>query len=769
MLRLRHFLDVSFRAKMLIPVIVVMVLLLTATLMVVNFRFQQQTAEDARGELGAARLRFHHSQVVLQDKLQLWFQSLADEPKYRAAFMSYPFDAATVSDSLGRMMKDENFSEESVSFVFFTRSESGGEDRPELTVQQRDLTFPASTIIASSELAVQNVLRGRTTTGDTQTDTVRIGDKLFNIIAIPVYYPQKADGILGVLTFGVEMDWRIAQEFSTSAGGLTVLVAGDEVIASTLAGNEPIEHLANQFKKLSVLNNVANAPLAIQQVNIGNQHFYCSSGNFPSLKGDKTLGYLLFSSYEKKLQALAKTRVLLLAVSLMLILISSLVVWFVVIKVTRPLSELRDSAEAVGRGDFTRRVPVRYHDECGELAMVFNQMTGNLQQSRAQLEEAVQTLKNTQGQLIQSEKLSAVGEFVAGVAHELNNPLAAVVGFSEMLKDNEVDTKNRRYLDMIFKSAQRCQKIVQALLSFARRHQPERKPMSVNSMVEAVLEMLNYQLRTSNIEVVTMLAPSLPVVLADGHQIQQVLLNVINNARQAMEKHQSAGRIKIITELLGERVRIIIHDNGPGISEENLLRIFDPFFTTKEVGQGTGLGLSLCYGIIKEHGGNITPTSRPGDGAKFTIELPAFHLAGEMVTAQLAEQKTARVINEGAGKKILVVDDEEPILQMVSEGLSLDGYTVDTVSDGEKALRQLRDNHYDVMLCDWKMPGLNGRQIYEMMRAENPVLCQRVVFFSGDVVNGQMREFLEREKRTCLAKPFAFDDVRAAIKKILVA
>ena len=764
MMRLRQFMDVSFRAKVLIPVITVMVLLLAVTLLVVNFRFKQQTEDNARGELAAANLRFRHSQIVHQDKLRLWFRILADEPKYRAAFMNNPFDPATVRDSLARMMEDEKFADEAVGFVFFTRSEAGSTDNSDLMIQQRDSSVPPRAIMAGCGLAVQRALQG-----DPQPDTIRISDKLYNVISIPVYYPKKSDGILGVLTFGEEMDWRTAQEFSAGASGLTVLIAGNHVVASTLAGNEPTTQLADRFKNLAAQNSVTNATLAIQRVIIGNEHFYSSSGNFPSLKGDPTLGYLLFSSYEKQLQALATTRVWLLTVSLITILISSVVVWFLVRKATEPLRELRDSAEAVGRGDFTRRVPVRFKDECGELAKVFNQMTGNLEQSRAQLEKTVETLKSTQGQLIQSEKLSAVGEFVAGVAHELNNPLAAVVGFSEMLKDNDVDTKNRRYLDMIYKSAQRCQKIVQALLSFARRHQPERKPMSVNSMVEAVLEMLNYQLRTSNIEVVTQLSLSLPVVMADGHQIQQVLLNVINNARQAMEIHQTGGRIKIITETLGANVRIIIHDNGPGIPAENLRRIFDPFFTTKEVGQGTGLGLSLCYGIIKEHGGNIKPSSRPGDGAKFTIELPAFHLAGEMVEALPASEAKRPDASEGVGKKILVIDDEEAILQMLSEGLADNGYSVDTASDGEKALLQLRENHYDVTFCDWKMPGLNGRQIYERLRVDNPALCRRVVFFSGDVVNGQMREFLEREKRPCLAKPFAFGEIRAAIASVLKA
>jgi len=411
-------------------------------------------------------------------------------------------------------------------------------------------------------------------------------------------------------------------------------------------------------------------------------------------------------------------------------------------------------------------LPVHGRDECGELAIVFNQMTDNLRQSRTELEETVATLKNTQEQLIQSEKLSGIGEFVAGVTHELNNPLAAVMGFSEMLKEGDVDPKHRRYLEMIHKSAQRCQKIVQSLLSFARRHRPERKPVSMNSLVESVLEIVNYQLRTSNVEVATQFDPTPPVVLADPHQIQQVLLNVINNARQAIEGH-AHGAIKIITEAGDQNVRIIIHDNGPGIPEENLQRIFDPFFTTKEVGTGTGLGLSLCYGIIKEHGGAITPLNRPGGGATFIIELPIMHLSGDTTELLHPAENGAANLSEGAGKKILVIDDEEAILQMLREELTRHGYDVDVAGDGETALRQLGQKNYDIACCDWKMPGLNGRQVYERMRATKADFCRRVIFITGDVINKQMREFLEEEKRPCLTKPFTLAELRNAIKTLI--
>jgi two-component system NtrC family sensor kinase len=342
------------------------------------------------------------------------------------------------------------------------------------------------------------------------------------------------------------------------------------------------------------------------------------------------------------------------------------------------------------------------------------------------------------------------------------------MGFSEILKDTDVGETPRRYLDMIFKSAQRCQKIVQSLLSFARRQPSERQPMSVNQLIEAVLEIVSYPLRTSNIEVVLQLAPALPAVSVDGHQIQQVLLNVINNARQAMELHQADGKITITTEVRRPNVCIIIQDNGPGISEANLRRIFDPFFTTKDIGKGTGLGLSLCYGIIKEHGGNITPSSRPGEGAKFIIELP---IAGDVQNSAAAIVSLPDKPNrhEGVGKKILVIDDEDSILQMISEVLKKYGYAVDVAADGEAGLRLLGQNQYAATLCDWKMPGLNGWQVYERLRLTSPDQCRRVIFITGDVVNEEMRALLEREKRPCLAKPFALADVLAAIRSVIAA
>ncbi|MBI2925567.1 MAG: response regulator [Verrucomicrobia bacterium] len=216
----------------------------------------------------------------------------------------------------------------------------------------------------------------------------------------------------------------------------------------------------------------------------------------------------------------------------------------------------------------------------------------------------------------------------------------------------------------------------------------------------------------------------------------------------------------------GDKVRVVFQDNGPGIPAENLLKIFDPFFTTKEVGKGTGLGLSLCYGMIQEHGGTISVHSPVGEGATFVIELPVA-TADEAASAQSkSDQQRSAAPLEGRGKKVLVIDDEPALLEMIRATLSGNGYEVDTAGDGETALRLLKHSRYNVTLCDWKMPGLNGQQVFERVVATDPAAAQRFVFMTGDVVNERVQAFLEERQKICLAKPFTLEDFRATVKKV---
>ena len=472
------------------------------------------------------------------------------------------------------------------------------------------------------------------------------------------------------------------------------------------------------------------------------------------------------SSYEQPLQALRDTRQEIYIVSAVGILLGAVVIWFFVRRVVEPLERLRDGVEAVGRGDLSQRVEVHTHDECGDLAMVFNRMVGNLQSSHAELEKTLGTLRATQSQLVQSEKLSGIGEFVAGVAHELNNPLTTVMGFSEMLHKSSTEERQKHQLDMVHKSARRCHKIVQNLLSFARQRQPERKAVDVNKLLQASAEFLDYQMRTSNVELLFTLAPNLPTTLADPHQLQQVFINILNNARQAIEAHQPSGVIRISTALDDGVIRIVMHDNGPGIAPENLTKIFNPFFTTKEVGKGTGLGLSLCYGIIREHGGQIDIQSEPGAGAEFTIELPA-NGAQAVAANDTKFFSKAEEVAFGNGRRVLVVDDEEGILEMLSELLKQLGFEVDAVNNGESALQRSSANRYEAVFCDWKMPGLSGQQVYERMRVTEPATADRMIFVTGDVASEHTRNFIETQRRPFVAKPFTIRELREALRGVL--
>jgi PAS domain S-box-containing protein len=239
---------------------------------------------------------------------------------------------------------------------------------------------------------------------------------------------------------------------------------------------------------------------------------------------------------------------------------------------------------------------------------------------RKRMEEEKQKMEE---QLRLAGRLAAVGELAAGVAHELNNPLAAIQGYSQFLSSsNNLDVDTRKDVETIYREALRASKITQNLLSFARRHEPEKKFISLNEVIEKTIELRAHPLEVGNIELVTELAPDLPKTMADFYQLQQVFVNLINNAEQAMAAAHGEGKLVIKTQKSNGMIQVIFIDDGPGISEENLKRIFDPFFTTKEVGKGTGLGLSICYGIVEAHGGRIYAKSKVGEEATFTVEIP---------------------------------------------------------------------------------------------------------------------------------------------------
>ena len=737
--------QISFQAKVLIPVVLVMAVLILIMMSVVNRRFTDQFETQAARKLETTSKAFTAAQKSRADELVLRYRTKIYEPRFKAAAMQ------TDGDTTSGVLKDLIEEDGNATVALFSAT-----DEERNASAQLDSKLDVEEFKAAGAAAIRDAIDGKA-----GVINARVGGKLFEVASIPF----RVGNVQGAVTFGVEAGETVTKQIKEFTTSEILFLTDKEVVASSLHRPDLDEKVIAKFNELSAGSQTAGRG-SDAKILLNNQHFLCKAGRLDSGNGGAKLGYLLLSSYEEPLAVLQSTKQMLWGVSLLGMLLSTALVCIAVRKVTQPLRQLRSSAEAVGRGDFSKVVDVSSKDECGELAAVFNQMIERVKTSRGQLEQTVETLKSTQNQLIQSEKLSGIGEFVAGVAHELNNPLTSVMGFAELLQQSTLDEQHRRYLDMIFKSAKRCQKIVASLLSFARKHAPERKVLNVNGVVESAIEIVAYQLRTSNIEVITNLDPNLPATLVDPHQMQQVFLNIISNARQAMEGQETKGRIRISTLAGGGRVRIVFQDNGPGISEENLTKLFVPFFTTKEVGKGTGLGLSLCYGMVTEHGGTITPLSKPGEGATFTIDLPVTQEAAKKAETGLLPAQP-QSIKEGLGKRVLVVDDEDSILQMIREALTMSGYQVDVARDGETALARLAKNNYDLTLCDWKMPGLNGQQIFDQLDRLNPEMSKRLIFITGDVVNEKTQEFLKSRNKICLSKPFTLSEFRAAISRIL--
>jgi two-component system NtrC family sensor kinase len=375
----------------------------------------------------------------------------------------------------------------------------------------------------------------------------------------------------------------------------------------------------------------------------------------------------------------------------------------------------------------------------------------------------VTELKATQTQLQQAEKLSTIGEVISGVAHELNNPLSGVLGFSQILMARDGAGPMARELEKINESAMRCQKIVKNLLSFARGHTPERTPLGVNGILEKTLDLKKYQLHVNSIEVVRSFEPDLPMTMLDFHQMQQVLLNLINNAQQAMAAVRGRpGRLEVRTSLVEERIRIEITDNGEGMDAETQARIFEPFFTTKEKSEGTGLGLSVSYGIVREHEGRIWCRSRKGEGTTFIIDLPVL-AAPDSFDSEAVTDGDDTLASRGEGASILVVDDEPVIIDLMLDILRISGHRVDTAANGGEACRKVKSGPYDLVITDVRMPEMNGIELYRNIIDLRPEMKGRVIFVTGDLIDPEILEFLGEINAKTLAKPLDINDVTRAV------
>ncbi len=370
-----------------------------------------------------------------------------------------------------------------------------------------------------------------------------------------------------------------------------------------------------------------------------------------------------------------------------------------------------------------------------------------------------------QPRLLQTEKMAALGQLVSGIAHELNNPLTSIMGYAQLLLGQGLRPAQLSEARKIFQEAGRARRIVKNLLFFAREAKPERTTVQLNEIIERTLALQSYELNVENIIVERDLDPGLPPTLADPYQLQQVVLNLLVNAEQAILSGRGEGHIWIRTRnRCGDRIRLEVADDGPGIPPEIASRIFEPFFTTKSPGVGTGLGLSIIYGIVHEHGGDVFAENRAKGGSQFVVELPLVHAAAE---EDVAVDHGANLPRAVLGQRILVVEDEPVVAQLIADTLRENDYAVDIVLDGRAGLSRLASQPYDLTICDLRMPGVDGVAFFEALELTDSPMRRRILFITGDTMARRSMDFLEKHRLPYLAKPFLLEELLLAVSQQL--
>jgi signal transduction histidine kinase/CheY-like chemotaxis protein len=747
----------SFQAKVLIPVVSIMVLLVAVTMWVVNRRISRQLQREAAHSLVTAEAVFKNTLGIRTKNLLLRFRNLPNEPRYLAALQTA--EPKTIQHFLEELL--------------------GGElDGQLLQYKTTDDQLIANARTSSALDLAEFDRRSRPSVamameGEGNVDTLRVSRRLFNVVSVPVSFNRL---LLGVLTFGTEIGQADAADLSQTTRCGVVLLAEKNVAAASLQQDDLFQQCVALFGSVSKFAGKASSDEGrpVEQIALPEHHFLGLVGTFSSLSGDPGLGYVLLYPQEPALRELQATRRTIVWVSFVGILLSTGIIWWLVRRVTQPLRQLRDSAEAVGRGDFSRRVEVVTRDECGELAGVFNQMTTNLKSSREQLEKTVETLTTTQAQLVQSEKLRAIGTLAGGIAHDFNNILGAILGFGELvLEDVPADSRTARNMRQVIKAGQRAKDLVRQILAFSRQSEPQRSNVKLGSLIEEVLKLLRATI-PATISIQSRINTPADTVVADATQLHQVLMNLGTNASHAMREKggtltmtlggwsvPKSGSAETPKLKPGAYLRLDVADTGHGMERAVVERIFEPFFTTKPVGEGTGLGLSVVHGIIENHGGEIAVASQPGQGTTFSIFLPC------SAVKETGSTTTADEPIQGNRERILVVDDEEPLVNMMQQKLTRLGYEVVAHHDSVKALEafQAAPGSFDVVITDQSMPRLTGADLAReivRLRADMPVImCSG----SGHALVAADR--LRPAVRECVLKPVNFGELTRSIRRML--
>ncbi len=498
---------------------------------------------------------------------------------------------------------------------------------------------------------------------------------------------------------------------------------------------------------------------------------------------DRTRAYFLKSLEPARRTAVtAVTYAVLIAVGFLLL--SSIAVTMIAGAITRPLSKLVDGTEAIASGRFDVRTDIRSPIELRRLGQSFNSMAERIQalmdieaQAKSTLEKRVlertaelsevnsklvkahAELKEQTSKLVQFEKLAAVGTLSAGIAHELNNPLLAVIGNAQLLADFATDPVMKKKSETIARNAIRCAEIVKSLLRFSRKEGPKRQTSNIHTVIDLALDLAKMTGSFKSIEVVKRYDKTVPETSVDPNLIEQVILNVSINAFEAMIDAHGKGTFVVETGTIDDRIRIRFTDDGPGMAPSVAARIFDPFFTTKVPGKGTGLGMSVAHGIVEQHGGRIHVERTGSDGTVIVVELPIAQFEVRPPTAP-AEAPPGPPERSLEGRRILVVDDEVDIREIIVSVLRNAGCEIEQAEGGEEAMEKIRTTgKFDVMFVDIRMQGMDGIEFYRRQVDADPSQAARIVFVTGDTLSAEVAHFLDGTQCFSIIKPFKMKDL----------
>ncbi len=377
--------------------------------------------------------------------------------------------------------------------------------------------------------------------------------------------------------------------------------------------------------------------------------------------------------------------------------------------------------------------------------------------------KAEKQIAEQQEALQQSEKMAALGGLLAGVAHELNNPLSVVMGQTSLLMDGPGEDKTKKRAEKIFKAADRCSRIVKSFLALARRKPPERKEIDLVPIISNSLELLGYQFRNESVTLKLDLPPKLPPIIGDEDQMTQVFTNLALNAAQAMHDWKGPHELSILSDASdGKNLHIVVADTGPGIPPELRTKVFEPFFTTKGGTGGTGVGLSLCLNIVEGHGGRIQIEETPGGGATFILTFPIS--SGEEAAASGGASGAENAVKPA---RVLIVDDEVELAQTLADLLEPLGHDIDLAANGAIALEKIEKKGFDAIISDLRMPVLDGPGLYAALAEKKPEYTKKIVYVTGDTLSPNVHAFLSQTPVPVIEKPYRLSEVQEALAKVL--